>query len=213
MFSDGQKVPPKPNRCPANVAHTRQSRPNYGLGFHVKVSQNLFSCSLLARKRKPPRQEERLLSRPPLVPLPPTLPSFPLVSQDIAVEPSSGSIVIPRRASPGLAGLRPHTLCFDFALRLRNSKQQPRIFDAAEELWQCVSGLITSERCRGTLLIRNRLPLGPFRRPMPRVVGGSLGGWAFSHGLGTPVQPPCVTELCSVQRQPSLSLEWHWGQI
>ena len=31
-------------------------------------------------------------------------------ARDIAVEPSSGSDVIPRRAHPGLAGLRPHTV-------------------------------------------------------------------------------------------------------
>ena len=37
---------------------------------------------------------------------------------------------------------------------------------------------------RGTSLIRKRTPLGPYRRPMPR---GVLGGWAFSHGRGTPV--------------------------
>jgi len=31
---------------------------------------------------------------------------------------------------------------------------------------------------RGTSLIRKRTPLGPYRRRMPRV----LGGWAFSYG-------------------------------
>ena len=35
----------------------------------------------------------------------------------------------------------------------------------------------------GTSLTRTPLPLGPYRRPMPRV----LGGWAFSCGRGTPV--------------------------
>ena len=40
---------------------------------------------------------------------------------------------------------------------------------------------------RGTSLIRIRLPLGPYRRPMPRVLGGGYGGWAFSYGRGTPV--------------------------
>ena len=30
---------------------------------------------------------------------------------------------------------------------------------------------------RGKSLIRNRTPLGPYRRPMPKV----LGGWTFSH--------------------------------
>ena len=39
---------------------------------------------------------------------------------------------------------------------------------------------------RGTSLIRNRLLLGPYRRPVPRV----LGGWAFSYGRGNPVQHP-----------------------
>jgi len=38
--------------------------------------------------------------------------------------------------------------------------------------------------CRVTSLARKRTPLGPFRRPMPRV----LGGWTFSYGRGTPVQ-------------------------
>ena len=33
---------------------------------------------------------------------------------------------------------------------------------------------------RGTSLIRKRTPLGPYRRPMLRVLGGVLGGWAFS---------------------------------
>ena len=32
---------------------------------------------------------------------------------------------------------------------------------------------------RGTSLIRKRTPLGPCRRPMPRVVGGSQGGGRF----------------------------------
>ena len=27
--------------------------------------------------------------------------------------------------------------------------------------------------------MRKRNPLGPFRRPMPRVLGGSQGGWRF----------------------------------
>ena len=29
---------------------------------------------------------------------------------------------------------------------------------------------------RGTSLIRNSTPLGPYSRPMPRVLGGSAGG-------------------------------------
>ena len=36
---------------------------------------------------------------------------------------------------------------------------------------------------RLTSLTRKLTPLGPYRRPMPRV----LGGWAFSYERGTPV--------------------------
>ena len=32
---------------------------------------------------------------------------------------------------------------------------------------------------RGTSLVRNRTPLGPYRRPMPRVLGGPGGVGAF----------------------------------
>ena len=32
---------------------------------------------------------------------------------------------------------------------------------------------------RGNSLTRKRTPLGPYRRPMPRVLGGSGGGWRF----------------------------------
>ena len=32
---------------------------------------------------------------------------------------------------------------------------------------------------RGNSLIRNRHPVGPYRRPMPRVLGGSYGGGRF----------------------------------
>ena len=32
---------------------------------------------------------------------------------------------------------------------------------------------------RGTSLERKRTPLGPYRRPMPRVLGGSKGGGPF----------------------------------
>ena len=40
---------------------------------------------------------------------------------------------------------------------------------------------------RGTSLIGKHLPVGPYHRPMLRVLGGSYGGWAFSCGRGTPV--------------------------
>jgi hypothetical protein len=39
----------------------------------------------------------------------------------------------------------------------------------------------------GTSPTRKRNPLGPYRKPMPRVLGGVLGVWAFSYGRGTPV--------------------------
>ena len=35
---------------------------------------------------------------------------------------------------------------------------------------------------RGTSLIRKRTPLGPYRRPMPKVLGGSQGGGRFLMG-------------------------------
>ena len=41
---------------------------------------------------------------------------------------------------------------------------------------------------RGTSLTRKRTPLGPYRKPMPRVLArGVPEGWAFSYGRGTPV--------------------------
>ena len=36
--------------------------------------------------------------------------------------------------------------------------------------------------CRGTWLIRKRTPLGPYRSPMTRVLGGSQGGGRFLMG-------------------------------
>jgi hypothetical protein len=42
---------------------------------------------------------------------------------------------------------------------------------------------IHPEPYRGTSLIRKRTPLGPYRRPMPRVLGAQ-GGWAFFYGSG-----------------------------
>ena len=48
---------------------------------------------------------------------------------------------------------------------------------------------------KGTSLTGKRNPLGPYRRPVPRV----LGGWAFSYGRGTPVhiQPYAARAPCS----------------
>ena len=50
---------------------------------------------------------------------------------------------------------------------------------------------------RGTLLIRNRTLLGPYRRPMPRVLGGSWGGGRFIMGEVPlyPQEPPYVLDL------------------
>ena len=43
--------------------------------------------------------------------------------------------------------------------------------------WSC-----TVAKHRGTSLIRTRNPLGPYRRPMPRALGGSQGGGRFLMG-------------------------------
>ena len=39
-----------------------------------------------------------------------------------------------------------------------------------------------AEDYRGTSLTRKRTPLGPYRRPMPRVRGGSWGGGLYLMG-------------------------------
>ena len=40
----------------------------------------------------------------------------------------------------------------------------------------------TTKRYRGTSLMRNRNHLGPYHRPMPRVLGGSKEGGRFLMG-------------------------------
>ena len=45
----------------------------------------------------------------------------------------------------------------------------------------CVPGF-SFTAYRGTSLIRKRTPLGPYRRPTPRVLGGSQGGGRFLMG-------------------------------
>ena len=70
------------------------------------------------------------------------------------MEPSNGSNVIPNRARPGLASLGRHKPWGD-----------PMPY-----------GVIPY---RTTLLIRERNPLGPYRRPMPGVIGGSYRGGRF----------------------------------
>ena len=62
------------------------------------------------------------------------------------------------------------------------------------QIWTCIQicSFVTRHLCvhlvyRGTSLVRKRRHLGPYRRPMPGVLGGGLGGWAFTYGRGTPV--------------------------
>ena len=53
-------------------------------------------------------------------------------------------------------------------------------FPASQKEATFVSALLISDFCnRGTSLIRERTPLGPCRRPMPRVLWGSQGRWRF----------------------------------
>ena len=46
---------------------------------------------------------------------------------------------------------------------------------------------VKDPRYRGTSLRRNRTPLGPYRRLMPRMLGGSYGAGCFFNERGTPV--------------------------
>ena len=48
-------------------------------------------------------------------------------------------------------------------------------------------GILNLQRYRGTPPTSKRTPLGPYRRPVPRVLGGISGGLAFYYGRGTPV--------------------------
>jgi len=51
--------------------------------------------------------------------------------------------------------------------------------------WLIVVGAerrVVSRAYRGTSLSRKRTPLGPYRRPMPRVLGGFWGGECFLMG-------------------------------
>ena len=57
---------------------------------------------------------------------------------------------------------------------------------------------------RGTSLMRKRTPLGSYRRPMLRVLGGVLGGWAFSYGRGTPAMLSC--EVGKIKSWPDFGL-------
>ena len=48
---------------------------------------------------------------------------------------------------------------------------------------------LSAERYRGTSLIRNRNPLGPYSRTTPRALWRSYGGGGDSLERGTPVAP------------------------
>jgi len=49
----------------------------------------------------------------------------------------------------------------------------------ASAIFSCSSSRPHTYPYRGTSLIRKRTPLGPYCRPMPRVLGGSYGGGRF----------------------------------
>ena len=53
------------------------------------------------------------------------------------------------------------------------------------------------ERYRGTSQMRKRTPLGPYRRPMPRVPGGSQGGGRFLMGEVTLYRGASLMRSCS----------------
>ena len=46
-------------------------------------------------------------------------------------------------------------------------------------------GARSAKSCRGSSFTRKRTPLGSYRRPMPRVLGGSQGGARCFYGRGT----------------------------
>ena len=64
----------------------------------------------------------------------------------------------------------------------------------------------------GTSLTRKRPPQGPYRRPMSRVLGGVIRGWAFSYERGTPVVAG-IPFPCKVQSFCSNVQGWGFGCI
>ena len=58
----------------------------------------------------------------------------------------------------------------------RGRERDGEIVRARERERKGIIGSGRSHRYRGPSLIRNRRPLGPYRRPMPRVLGRVLGG-------------------------------------
>ena len=56
--------------------------------------------------------------------------------------------------------------------------------------------------------MRKRIPLGPYLRPMPRVLGGSWGKAAIHYGRGTPVTPAAPMSH-SATWKGKFKLPWH----
>ena len=64
---------------------------------------------------------------------------------------------------------------------------------------------------RGTSLKIKRLPVGPYIRAVPRVLGWSYGGGAVSYERSTPVSAP-LTIMCGGERWTSRRLRrWLTG--
>ena len=63
------------------------------------------------------------------------------------------------------------------------------------------SALVHHKPYRGTSLTRKRTPLGSYRSPMPKVLGGSLGGGHFLMGE-VPLYVPSDSSL--VHSEPPL---------
>jgi len=58
-----------------------------------------------------------------------------------------------------------------------------------EALGGGVEGVLRDKTYRGTSLIRNRHPVGPYSRTMPRLIWWCWGGVEVSYERGTPVLP------------------------
>ena len=63
-----------------------------------------------------------------------------------------------------------------------------RILTLANGMSSPIASSVLDFEYRGNPLTRKRSPLGPYRRPMPRVLGGSSGGGRFLMG-GIPLYP------------------------
>jgi hypothetical protein len=67
--------------------------------------------------------------------------------------------------------------------------------------------------------MRNRLPLGPYRRALPRTLWWSYGGGAFSYERGTPVtcrqvySNPVTRDVCNHQIQTGSCLNQAWSNL